>query len=93
MLSEEATREERLDPRRLTADRVWIIDPLDGTREFGEPGRADWAVHVALWERTGAPSGRLTAGAVALPAQGRTLSTARAARAARAGRAAARASR
>ena len=80
VLSEEATREERLDPRRLTADRVWIIDPLDGTREFGEPGRTDWAVHVALWERDpdapeGAPAGRLTAGAVALPAQGRTLST------------------
>ncbi len=56
---------------RLTADRVWIIDPLDGTREFGEPGRVDWAVHVALWER-----GELTAGAVALPAQGKTLSTA-----------------
>jgi 3'(2'), 5'-bisphosphate nucleotidase len=56
---------------RLTASRVWIVDPLDGTREFGEPGRTDWAVHVALWER-----GELTAGAVALPAQGRVLSTA-----------------
>ena len=31
------------------SDRVWIIDPLDGTREYGEPGRHDWAVHVALW--------------------------------------------
>ncbi|MET8864199.1 3'(2'),5'-bisphosphate nucleotidase CysQ [Nonomuraea sp. NPDC004580] len=76
VLSEEATREERLDPRRLSADRVWIVDPLDGTREFSEQtpegeGRADWAVHVALWER-----GRLTAGAVALPSQGRTLTTA-----------------
>ena len=59
------------DPARLAADRVWIVDPLDGTREFGEPGRSDWAVHVALWER-----GDLTAGAVALPAQGRVLSTA-----------------
>ena len=59
-------------PARLTAGRVWIVDPLDGTREFGEPGRADWAVHVALWERS---SGDLTAGAVALPAQGRVLST------------------
>ena len=39
------------DPRRFDADRVWIIDPLDGTREFGEPGRHDWAVHVALWDR------------------------------------------
>ena len=37
------------DPRRFTSDRVWIVDPLDGTREFGEPGRHDWAVHVALW--------------------------------------------
>ena len=59
------------DPARLSADRVWIVDPLDGTREFGEPGRSDWAVHVALWER-----GELTAGAVALPAQGKVLSTA-----------------
>lgn len=59
------------DPARLTASRVWIVDPLDGTREFGEPGRTDWAVHVALWERGG-----LTAGAVSLPAQDRVLSTA-----------------
>ncbi|MDQ3146390.1 MAG: hypothetical protein M3R01_05580, partial [Actinomycetota bacterium] len=36
------------DIRRLDADRVWVVDPLDGTREFGEPGRTDWAVHVAL---------------------------------------------
>ena len=65
------------DPARLTAGRVWIVDPLDGTREFGEPGRADWAVHVALWERTGpAGTGELTAGAVALPAQDQVLSTA-----------------
>lgn len=70
VLSEEATQQERLDPRRLTAERVWIVDPLDGTREFAEEGRDDWAVHVALWER-----GALTAGAVALPAGGRTLST------------------
>ena len=34
---------------RASAGRVWIIDPLDGTREYGEPGREDWAVHVALW--------------------------------------------
>ena len=59
------------DPARLSASRVWIVDPLDGTREFGEPGRTDWAVHVALWDE-----GELTAGAVALPAQGMTLSTA-----------------
>jgi 3'(2'), 5'-bisphosphate nucleotidase len=65
------------DPARLTAGRVWIVDPLDGTREFGEPGRTDWAVHVALWQRTGpAGSGELIAGAVALPAQGQVLSTA-----------------
>jgi len=38
------------NPARLSARRVWIVDPLDGTREFGEPGRTDWAVHVALWE-------------------------------------------
>ena len=66
VLSEEG----RDDRARLSADRVWIVDPLDGTREFGEAGRTDWAVHVALWER-----GELTAGAVALPAQGQTLST------------------
>ena len=60
VLSEEAPD----DPVRLTADRVWVVDPLDGTREYGEPGRTDWAVHVALWER-----GELTAGAVALPAR------------------------
>lgn len=60
------------DPARLSADRVWIVDPLDGTREFGEPGRTDWAVHVALWERA---RGGLTAGAVALPAQDEVLST------------------
>ena len=59
------------DAARLSAGRVWIVDPLDGTREFGEPGRTDWAVHVALWE-----AGELTAGAVALPAQGKVLSTA-----------------
>jgi 3'(2'), 5'-bisphosphate nucleotidase len=60
------------DPARLSADRVWIVDPLDGTREFGEEGRTDWAVHVALWERA---QGGLSAGAVALPAQGEVLST------------------
>jgi 3'(2'), 5'-bisphosphate nucleotidase len=59
------------NPLRLSAERAWIVDPLDGTREFGEAGRTDWAVHVALWEK-----GQLTAGAVALPAQQETLSTA-----------------
>jgi 3'(2'), 5'-bisphosphate nucleotidase len=62
VLSEESAD----SPERLEAQRVWIIDPLDGTREFSMPGRPDWAVHVALWE-----SGRgLTAGAVAEPALG-----------------------
>ncbi|HVM01147.1 MAG TPA: 3'(2'),5'-bisphosphate nucleotidase CysQ [Acidimicrobiales bacterium] len=51
--------------------RVWIVDPLDGTREFGEPGRPDWAVHVALVVGH-APR----AGAVALPARGMVLATA-----------------
>jgi 3'(2'), 5'-bisphosphate nucleotidase len=65
------------NPARLDARRVWIVDPLDGTREFGEPGRTDWAVHVALWERSGTSGpGDLTAGAVALPAQDKVLSTA-----------------
>lgn len=56
------------DLARLHAARVWIIDPLDGTREFGEPPRTDWAVHVALVE-----DGSPTAGAVALPGLGLTL--------------------
>jgi 3'(2'), 5'-bisphosphate nucleotidase len=60
------------DPVRLSRDRVWIVDPLDGTREFSEPPRADWAVHVAL-----AVEGLVVAGAVALPAAGTTLGTAR----------------
>jgi 3'(2'), 5'-bisphosphate nucleotidase len=60
VLSEEG----RDDRRRLQAERVWIVDPLDGTNEYGE-NRPDWAVHVALWER-----GELTAGAVSLPSVG-----------------------
>jgi 3'(2'), 5'-bisphosphate nucleotidase len=60
---------------RLGADRVWIIDPLDGTREFSEPPRDDWAVHVALWSRTGDDGGELTVGAVAQPGIGTTFST------------------
>ena len=68
VLSEEAGD----DLSRLEADRVWIIDPLDGTREFSEPPRDDWAVHVALWERS---PGDLTAGAVAQPALGETFHT------------------
>lgn len=60
------------DKARLSASRVWIVDPLDGTREFSEPPRDDWAVHVALWE-----DGELTAGAVAQPALGETFNTGR----------------
>ncbi len=60
------------DAARLSADRVWIVVPLDGTREFSELERVDWAVLVALWE-----AGELVAGAVALPAEDVTLSTAR----------------
>jgi 3'(2'), 5'-bisphosphate nucleotidase len=63
--SEEGARRDTSDERR-----VWIVDPLDGTREYAE-GRHDWAVHVALWE-----DGALGAGSVALPALGETLSTA-----------------
>ncbi|MDO3638422.1 3'(2'),5'-bisphosphate nucleotidase CysQ [Mycolicibacterium arseniciresistens] len=58
------------DPVRLRSARVWIVDPLDGTREFSELGRDDWAVHVALWQ-----DGELVAGAVALPAQNTTFAT------------------
>ena len=67
VLSEEAHD----DLRRLHADRVWIIDPLDGTREFSLPRRRDWAVHVALWQRDPeSGGGRITDAAVALPALG-----------------------
>lgn len=65
ILSEEG----RDDLTRLEKDRVWIVDPLDGTREFSEPGRHDWAVHIALTE-----GGVPTAGSVALPALETTLS-------------------
>lgn len=67
VLSEEG----RDDRARIEAARVWIVDPLDGTREFGEPPRQDWAVHVALVE-----GGAVTAAAVSLPARNLTLSTA-----------------
>jgi 3'(2'), 5'-bisphosphate nucleotidase len=66
VLSEEGTA----DRARLSHQRVWIVDPLDGTREYSEPPREDWAVHVAL-----CVDGVATIGAVALPAQGITLST------------------
>lgn len=67
VLSEESAD----DRRRLDAERVWIVDPLDGTREFTESGRRDWAVHVALWER----GVGVQVGAVALPADGVVVST------------------
>jgi 3'(2'), 5'-bisphosphate nucleotidase len=60
VLSEESAD----SPARLSADRVWIIDPLDGTREYGMTGRPDWAVHVALWQR----SRGITDAAVSQPA-------------------------
>ena len=66
VLSEEG----RDDLGRLDAERVWIIDPLDGTREYSEQGRPDWAVHVAL-----VIDGKPVAGAVALPARSLTLAT------------------
>ena len=58
------------DPMTVAAGRLWIVDPLDGTREFREPGRTDWAVHVAL-----TVDGELAAGAVALPARGELFAT------------------
>jgi len=63
------------DKVRLEADRVWIVDPLDGTREFSEPPRDDWAVHVALWARSSSGGGELVAGAVAQPGIGTTFHT------------------
>jgi 3'(2'), 5'-bisphosphate nucleotidase len=66
VLSEEGVA----DPARLTAERVWIVDPLDGTREYGEVPRTDWAVHVAL-----VIGGTPVAGAVALPARDLTLAS------------------
>ena len=66
VLSEEA----KDSPQRLSAHRVWIIDPLDGTREFSE-SRDDWAVHVALWH-----DGELALGAVALGGPDVVLSSA-----------------
>jgi 3'(2'), 5'-bisphosphate nucleotidase len=66
VLSEEGVA----DPARLVAPRVWIVDPLDGTREYGEVPRTDWAVHVAL-----VIAGTAVAGAVALPARDLTLAS------------------
>jgi len=69
VLSEEGAAA-AVHPDRTGTSRVWIVDPVDGTREYGDPSRTDWAVHVALAE-----DGRPTAGAVALPALDLTLST------------------
>jgi 3'(2'), 5'-bisphosphate nucleotidase len=55
------SEEEKDNAARLATSRVWIIDPVDGTREYSE-GRSDWAVHVAL-----AVGGVASVGAVALP--------------------------
>ena len=64
------SEEEKDNPLRCSQRRVWIVDPLDGTREYGER-RSDWAVHVAL-----AVDGLPTVGAVALPGLGLTLTSA-----------------
>lgn len=61
------SEEEKDSAARLAAERVWIVDPLDGTREYGE-GRTDWAVHIAL-----AIGGKPVIGAVALPGVGQVL--------------------
>ncbi|MCB0948261.1 MAG: 3'(2'),5'-bisphosphate nucleotidase CysQ [Mycobacterium sp.] len=76
VLSEEAAD----DVSRVDADRVWIVDPVDGTHEYSMPGRADWAVHIALWQRCTGPSGpaesgTITDAAVALPAHGQLYRT------------------
>lgn len=81
VLSEEAVD----DVSRVDADRVWIVDPVDGTYEYSLPGRADWAVHIALWQRSegvdggtitsAAGGGTITDAAVALPARGEVYRT------------------
>jgi 3'(2'), 5'-bisphosphate nucleotidase len=72
VLSEEAAD----DISRVQADRVWIVDPVDGTHEFSMPGRTDWAVHIALWQRDDGPhGGGITDAAVALPARGEVYRT------------------
>lgn len=64
------SEEDADDLARLASRRVWVVDPLDGTREYHEVSRSDWAVHVAL-----VVDGVPLAGAVALPARGLTLGT------------------
>ncbi len=66
VLSEEG----RDHPYSMDADRAWIVDPLDGTREYGTVPRDDWAVHIAVVE-----GHHPVAGAVALPGVGLTLHT------------------
>jgi 3'(2'), 5'-bisphosphate nucleotidase len=68
VLSEEAVAS--VDPDACGRGRVWIVDPLDGTREYGEPPRDDWAVHVAL-----VVDGQPVVGAVALPGRAMVLAT------------------
>ncbi|HEY4331400.1 MAG TPA: inositol monophosphatase family protein [Ilumatobacteraceae bacterium] len=63
------------DARRLKSERVWIVDPLDGTNEYGERGRHDWAVHVALWQSGSSALGSLPAAAVSLPAMDMVFAT------------------
>ncbi len=75
VLSEEEHRGTSGQHDRRTAHRVWIIDPVDGTREYSEPPRDDWAVHVALWSATAPGVGALVAGAVAQPGLARTFHT------------------
>ena len=73
VLSEESTD----DLARLDAERVWIVDPLDGTRQYKTEGRTDWAVHIALWEHgeNGGSGGRITSAAVAMPELGSVFTT------------------
>ncbi len=66
LLSEEG----RDDKARLDAERVWIVDPLDGTQDYGRVGSIEWAVHVAL-----VSEGQPLAGAVNLPAIGTLYGT------------------
>ncbi len=67
VLSEEDDDESDVTPQ---ARRLWIVDPLDGTREYGQPGRSDWAVHVAL-----VVDGELAAGAVTIPTRSQVFAT------------------
>jgi 3'(2'), 5'-bisphosphate nucleotidase len=71
VLSEEAAD----DLSRIDAERVWIVDPVDGTNEFSLRGHVDWAVHIALWQRSAGPAGDITDAAVGLPAVGEVYRT------------------